>query len=80
MLKNLRNLSQKYGSKALVVAAVATASTGAFAQETNPIIQLLNSIGLSGVQAAILAICVTIVAIALTMRGPVISKRVINKV
>ena len=80
-MKNLRNLGRKYGSKALVLMAAATASAGAFAQTTtNPIVTLLNAIGLDGVQAAILALCVIIVGIALTMKGPDVSKRVIRKV
>lgn len=80
-MKNFRNLGRKYGSKAIVLAGLATASVGAFAQtSTNPIVELLNGVGLDGVSAAIMALCVVIVAIALTMRGPVVSKRVINKI
>lgn len=80
-MKNFRNLGRKYGSKAIVLAGLATASVGAFAQTaTNPIVELLNGVGLDGVSAAIMALCVVIVAIALTMRGPVVSKRVINKI
>lgn len=46
----------------------------------NPIVVLLNSIGLDGTQAAVAAICLVIVAIALTLRGPVLSKKVIRQV
>ncbi|MGJ7569629.1 hypothetical protein ACSFBX_03745 [Variovorax sp. RB2P76] len=80
MFKNTRNLARKYGSKALVMAAAATASVGAFAQETNPIITLLNGITLTGVAAAILALAVIVVSIALTMKGPDVAKRIIRKV
>lgn len=79
-MKNLRNLSRKYGSKALVLAAAGTASMGAFAQATNPIVTLLGGVSLEGVAAAVLALCTLIVAIALTMKGPDVSKRVIRKV
>lgn len=81
MFKNARNLARKYGSKALVMAGLGTASVGAFAQTTtNPIVTVLNAVGLDGVQAAVLAVCLIIVAIALTMKGPDVSKRVIRKV
>lgn len=79
-MKNLRNVARKYGSKALVMAAAATASVGAFAQETNPIITILNSITLAGVAAAIAALALIIVSIALTMKGPDVAKRIIRKV
>jgi hypothetical protein len=81
MMKNLRNVGRKYGSKALVMAAAATASVGAFAQTAeNPIITVLNSITLAGVAAAIAALALVIVAIALTMKGPDVAKRIIRKV
>jgi len=80
-MKNVFTLARKYGSKALVLAAAGTASVGAFAQEaTNPILELLGGVSLAGVAAAVLALCVIIVAIAMTMKGPVIAKRVINRV
>lgn len=76
----LYNVARKYGSKALVLAAAATASVGAFAQETNPIITVLNSVSLAGVAAAIAALALIIVTIALTMKGPDVAKRIIRKV
>ena len=80
-MKNAFTLARKYGSKALVLAAAATGSVAAFAQtETNPILELLGGVSLAGVAAAVLALCVIIVAIAMTMKGPVIAKRVINRV
>ncbi|MET3371771.1 hypothetical protein ABIC89_000812 [Variovorax boronicumulans] len=80
-MKNAFTLARKYGSKALVLAAAGTASVGAFAQEAgNPILELLGGVSLAGVAAAVLALCVIIVAIAMTMKGPVIAKRVINRV
>lgn len=76
----IMNIARKYGSKALVLAAATTASVGAFAQSTNPIITLLNGVELDGVAAAVLAAAVVIVAIALTFKGPVVAKRVIRTV
>ena len=81
MFKNSITLARKYGRNAAVIAGLAGASVGAFAQTaTNPIVTLLGGVGLDGVSAAVLAVCVTIVAIALTMKGPDVSKRVIRKV
>lgn len=79
-MQSLRNMGRKYGSKALAMAALATASVGAFAQETNPIVTVLNSVSLAGVAAAIAALALIIVAIALTMKGPDVAKRIIRKV
>ena len=74
------NIARKYGSKALVLAAATTASVGAFAQATNPIVTLINGVDLSTVAAAVLAVAVIVVAIALTFKGPDVAKRVIRKV
>lgn len=80
-MKNLRNLGRKYGSKALAIAALATMTGAASAAEGgNPIVELLGGISLSGVAAAVMAVCVVVVAIALTMKGPDVAKRVIRKV
>ncbi|RUR70273.1 hypothetical protein EJP67_24770 [Variovorax guangxiensis] len=74
-------MARKYGSKALAVAALATASVGALAQTSeNPIVTVLNSVSLAGVAAAIAALALVIVAIALTMKGPDVAKRIIRKV
>lgn len=74
------NIARKYGSKALVLAAATTASVGAFAQATNPIVTLIEGVDLSTVAAAVLAVAVIVVAIALTFKGPDVAKRVIRKV
>lgn len=74
------NIARKYGSKALALAAASTASVGAFAQSTNPIVDLINGVDLSTVAAAVMAVAVIIVAIALTFKGPDVAKRVIRKV
>lgn len=46
----------------------------------NPIVTILNAIGLDGVQAAVLAAGMVIISIALTFRGPVLGKKVIRQV
>ncbi len=74
--------AQKYGSKALVVAAAATlGASSAMAQTaTNPIVQMLEAIGLDGTTASVIAAGLIIVGIALAMKGPDVAKRVIRKV
>lgn len=75
------NVARKYGSKALVMASLGVASVGAFAADgDNPIVTIINSIGLAGVAAAIAALALVIITIALTMKGPDVGKRIIRKV
>lgn len=72
---------KKYGSRALVAGAAGLAGTAAMAQTaTNPIVTMIESIGLDGVTAAIIAVCLIVVGIALAMKGPDVAKRVIRKV
>lgn len=81
MFQKTRAVARKYGAK--LGAGVATMAVGAsaFAQtSTNPIVTLLGEISLDGVAAAIAAVCVVLVAIALTLKGPDVAKRVIRKV
>lgn len=81
MFQKTRAVAQKYGAK-IGAGVVTLAAAGAASAQTatNPIVTLLGEVGLDGVQAAILAVCVTIIGIALTMKGPDVSKRVIRKV
>lgn len=74
--------AQNFGSKALAVAGVATlGASSAMAQTaTNPIVTMIEGIGLDGVTAAVIAVCVIVVGIALAMKGPDVAKRVIRKV
>lgn len=72
--------AQKYGSRALVVAAATVAASAHAAVGDNPIVVLLDSVGLDGVTAAIAAAALIIVAIALTLKGPSVAKRVIKQV
>lgn len=77
----LFNVARKYGSKAFLGAAAAVGSVGAFAADgDNPIVVVINSIGLAGVAAAIAALALVIITIALTMKGPDVGKRIIRKV
>lgn len=74
--------AQKYGSRALALVAAAGASTAAMAQEAgdNPLVTMLNAIGLSGTQAAVAALGLVIVGITLTFKGPDVAKRIIRKI
>jgi hypothetical protein len=77
----LFNQMRKYGAKVLVGGTAAGALSMAHAAAgDNPIVVLLTSIDLSTVAVAIAAIALIIVGIALTMKGPDVSKRVIRKV
>lgn len=77
----LFNVARKYGSKAMLASGALVGSVGAFAADgDNPIVVVIQSIGLAGVAAAIAALALVIVTIALTMKGPTVAKRVINKV
>lgn len=81
MFKNSYTLARKFGSKVVAGGALALGSAMAFAQDTgNPIVTILDSITLAGVAAAIAALALIIVAIALTMKGPDVAKRIIRKV
>jgi len=71
---------KKYGSRALVAVGAAAVGTSAMAQETNPLVQFIEGIGLGGVSAAVIAVGLVIVGIALAMKGPDVAKRVIRKV
>ena len=75
------NVARKYGAK-LVAGTLATlGAASVFAQTTtNPFIEILDSISLAGVAAAVLALMVIVVAIAMTMQGGTVAKRVVRKV
>ena len=73
--------AQKFGSKALAVAGVATlGASSAFAQATNPITTMLDAVDIGGVATAVAAVGLLIVGVALTFKGPDVAKRVIRKV
>jgi len=80
MLNRTLGIARKYGSKAVALTVIAGASVPAFAQSTNPIVQLLETIGLDGVAAAVLALGALIVAIAMAYKAPDLAKRGVKKV
>lgn len=73
------NAMKRYGAKVAAAGAALTLSTGAFAQSTG-IDAVLDAVGLSSLEAKVLASCLTIVALALVFKGPDLAKRIIRKV
>lgn len=57
------------------------AASSAFAQAAeNPIVTLVNTVGIAGVAAAVLVLMTGVVAIAMTMKGGTVAKRVVAKI
>lgn len=75
MLKKLVALPL-FGAACAMLPAVSFAQVAG----TNPIVAMLQSVDLTAVAAAIVVIGLIVVAIALTMKGPDVAKRVIRKV
>ena len=71
---------KKYGARIVAGGALAVVGTSAFAQATNPVVTMLEAVSLDGVAAALAAAGLVIVAIALTLKGPDVAKRIIRKV
>lgn len=70
-------------SKARAATAGATlmvASSGAFAQDADPIGQFFDAIQLGGVSGKVVAAGLLVVGIALVFKGPVLAKRVVKMV
>ena len=80
MINATRNLARKYGAKIAAVATLGAMSVPAFAQTSNPIVTMLEAIGLDGVQAAVIAMGLVIVGVALAFKAPSVAKRGIAKV
>lgn len=81
MLNRTLGIARKYGSKAAALTVIAGASVPAFAQTaTNPIVQMLEQIGLDGVAAAVIAMGVLIVGVAMAFKAPDVAKRGVKKV
>ena len=78
-MKNVRNLSRKYGSKLVAGVLVATASVQAFAVDTG-IDAMLDAVDLSSIATKVGAAGLLIVGIALVFKGPALAKRIISKV
>jgi len=62
------------------VSTAALVAAPAFAQSTNPIVQMIESVGLDGIVAAVVAMGLIIVSIALAFKGPDVAKRGVKKV
>lgn len=80
MFAKTRSVARKYGAKVAAVTALGALSVPAFAQSTNPIVQMLESIGLDGISAAVIAMGLLIVGIALAFKAPDVAKRGVKKV
>lgn len=80
MFAKTRSVARKYGAKVAAVATLGALSVPAFAQSTNPIVQMLESIGLDGISAAVIAMGLLIVGIALAFKAPDVAKRGVKKV
>ena len=80
MFAKTRSVARKYGAKVAAVATLGALSVPAFAQSTNPIVQMLDAIGLDGVAAAVIAMGLIIVGISLAFKAPDVAKRGVKKV
>lgn len=80
MFAKTRSVARKYGAKVAAVATLGALSVPAFAQTTNPIVQMLESIGLDGISAAVIAMGLLVVGIALAFKAPDVAKRGVKKV
>lgn len=80
MFAKTRSVARKYGAKVAAVTTLGALSVPAFAQSTNPIVQMLDSIGLDGISAAVIAMGLLIVGIALAFKAPDVAKRGVKKV
>lgn len=80
MLNKTLGIARKYGSKAAALTVIAGASVPAFAQDANPIVQMIESIGLVGVVAAVVAFGLVAVSVALAFKGVDVAKRGVKKV
>lgn len=80
MLNKTLGVARKFGSKAAALTVLAGASVPAFAQSTNPIVQMIEAVGLEGVVVAVVAMGLIIVSIALAFKGPDVAKRGVRKI
>lgn len=72
---------RKYGAKIAAVGSLAVLGASAHAAAgDNPLLDVLNSIDITGIGAAVAVLALAIVAIALTFKGPDLGKRVIKKI
>lgn len=80
MLNKTLGVARKFGSKAAALTVLAGASVPAFAQSTNPIVQMIEAVGLEGVVVAVVAMGLIIVSISLAFKGPDVAKRGVRKI
>ncbi len=75
------NVARKYGAKIAAVPTLALVAAAAHAAPgDDPLLDVLNSISITGIAAAVGVLALGIVAIALTFKGPDLGKRVIKKI
>jgi len=80
MFAKTRSVARKYGAKVAAVATLGALSVPAFAQSTNPILQMLDSIGTEGIVAGVVAFGLTVVGLALAFKAPDVAKRGVKKI
>lgn len=72
-------IARKYGAKIAAAGTALMLSGGAFAQSTG-IETVLDAVGLTAIEAKVLAGCLIAVAIALVFKGPALAKRIIRAI
>lgn len=77
MFKNAINTTRTLA--VLAASAIAAASAHAAAGD-NPLLDVLNSVDVTGIAAAVLVLALAVVGIALAFKGPDLGKRVIRKI
>ncbi|EJE52906.1 TrbC/VIRB2 family protein [Acidovorax sp. CF316] len=65
---------------ALVAASGLVAASAHAAPGDNPLLDVMNSVDITGIAAAVLVLALAIVGIALAFKGPDLGKRVIRKI
>ncbi|WP_313146869.1 hypothetical protein [Diaphorobacter nitroreducens] len=69
-----------HANKIAVGATALGLSTLASAQAADPIGDMLDAVGLSGVSAKVIALGLLVVGVALAFKGPDVAKRIIRKI
>ncbi len=73
--------AREYGAKIGAGATALGLSTMAMAQTaSDPIGDMLDAVGLSGVSAKVIALGLLVVGVALAFKGPDVAKRIIRKI
>ncbi len=75
------NTVRKFGAKLAAVPALALVAMSAHAAAgDDPLLDVLNSINITGIAAAVLVLALAVVGIALAFKGPDLGKRIIRKI